>query len=115
MAIRVLQSNEWLQNSAKRAFGTIDYIQKGLQLSQITVSILQAINRIRCRRVIDEYGNCKSSKIYLLIPHGEKGEEVLNGIYTEMPLVRLHEWEFTWNDIVTVSYTHLTLPTKRIV
>ena len=101
MAIRGLQSNEWLQNSAKRAFGTIEDIQRGLQLSQITVSILQAINRIRCRRVIDENGNCKSSKVYLLIPHGEEGEEILDGICTEMPLVRLHEWEFTWNDIVT--------------
>ena len=99
MAIRGLQSNEWLQNSTKRAFGTIEDIQRGLQLSQITVSILQAINRIRCRRVIDEYGNCKSSKIYLLIPHGEEGEEVLNGICTEMPLMQLHEWKFKWNDI----------------
>ena len=70
-----------------------------IPISQITVSILQAINRIRCRRVIDEYGNCKSSKVYLLIPHGEEGEDVLNGICTEMPLVRLHEWKFTWNDI----------------
>ena len=101
MAIRGLQSNEWLQNSAKRAFGTIEDIQRGLQLSQITVSILQAINRIRCRRVIDENWNCKSSKVYLLIPHGEEGEELLDGICTEMPLVRLHEWEFIWNDIVT--------------
>ena len=91
MAIRELQSNEWLQNSSKRSFGTIDDIQRGLQLSQITVSILQAINRIRCRRVIDEYGNCKSSKIYLLIPHGDDGEEILNGICNEMPLRRLHE------------------------
>ena len=90
-----------MQNSAKRAFGTIEDIQRGLQLSQITVSILQAINRIRCRRVIDENGNCKSSKVYLLIPHGEEEEEILDGICTEMPLVRLHEWEFTWNDIVT--------------
>lgn len=96
-----MQSNECLQNSAKRAFGTIEDIQIGLQLSQITVSIFQAINRIRCRHVIDENGNCKSSKIYLLIPHGEQEEEILDGICTEMPLVRLHEWEFTWNDIVT--------------
>ena len=101
MAIKGLQSNEWLQNSSKRAFGTIDDIQRGLQLSQIKVSILQAINRIRCRRVIDEYGNCKSSKIYLLIPHGEEGEEILDGICTEMPLLRLHEWKFIWNDIVS--------------
>ena len=85
----------------KRAFGTIEDIQRGFQLSQITVSILQAINRIRCRRVIDEYGNCKSSKIYLLLPHGEEGEEILDGICTEMPLVRLHEWKFIWNDIVS--------------
>ena len=99
MAIRGLQTNEWLQNSTKRAFGTIEDIQRGLQLSQITVSILQAINRIRCRRVIDEYGNCKSSKVYLLIPHGEEGEEILDGICDEMPLVRLHDWKFKWNDI----------------
>ena len=94
MAIRGLQSNEWLQNSTKRAFGTIEDIQRGLQLSQITVSILQAINRIRCRSVINEYGNCKSSKIYLLIPHREEGEKILDGIFTEMPLARLHEWKF---------------------
>ena len=62
---------------------------------------VQDINRIRCRRVIDEYGNCKSSKIYLLLPHGEEGEEILDGICTEMPLVRLHEWKFIWNDIVS--------------
>ena len=67
--------------------------------SKLLHNHLQAINRIRCRRVIDEYGNCKSSKIYLLIPHGEEGEEILNGIRTEMPLMRLHEWKFTWNDI----------------
>jgi len=91
MAIRGLQSNEWLQNSSKRAFGTIDDIQRGLQLSQIKVSILQVINRIRCRRVIDQYGNCKPSKIYLLLPHGEEGEGILDGIGTEMPLMRLHE------------------------
>ena len=83
----------------KEHLGPSRIFNEGLQLSQITVSILQAINRIRCRRVIDEYGNCKSSKIYLLIPHGEEGEEVLNGICTEMPLVRLLEWNFTWNDI----------------
>ena len=99
MAIRGLQSNEWLQNPTKREFRPIEDIQRGLQLSQITVSILQAINRIRCRRVIDEYGNCKSSKVYLLIPHGEEGEEVLNGICTEMALMQLHEWKFKWNDI----------------
>ena len=34
-----------------------------------------------------------------MIPHGKEGGEVLNGIYTEKPLVRLHEWKFKWNDI----------------
>ena len=29
----------------------------------------------------------------------KKGEEILNGICNEMPLMRLHEWKFTWNDI----------------
>ena len=32
-------------------------------------------------------------------PNGEEGEEVLNGICTEMPLMQLHEWKFKWNDI----------------
>ena len=30
-----------------------------------------------------------------------RGEEILDGICTEMPLVRLHEWKFIWNDIVS--------------
>ena len=31
----------------------------------------------------------------------KRGEEILDGICTEMPLVRLHEWKFIRNDIVS--------------
>ena len=42
---KIAGENEWLQNSSKRVFGTIDDIERGLQLSQIKVSILQALER----------------------------------------------------------------------
>ena len=50
MAIKGLQRSIWFQDSRERGFKEIEDVQKELHISQVTVSIIQAINRIRCRR-----------------------------------------------------------------
>jgi hypothetical protein len=40
---------------------------------QLAVSIIQALNRIRCRKVVDAEGNCAPCKAYLFLPDNEPG------------------------------------------
>lgn len=58
----------------------------------VVANVIQAINRIRCRQIIDEHGNCSTSDVYLLFNHGSPLEKaILSGIKEEMPLIVLSE------------------------
>jgi hypothetical protein len=58
------------------------------------VSIVQAINRVRCRRVIDGLGNCPVTDVFLLLPKDRTGREVLEGIMKEMPGINVVDWTY---------------------
>ncbi|MCE3234365.1 MAG: hypothetical protein K0Q50_545 [Vampirovibrio sp.] len=94
MALQDVQDTEWLRNSEKRGFKEWRDIRTELELGQLTVSIVQAINRIRCRRVIDVHGNCPDADVFILLPHGDAGRTLLSNIVKQMPGIRLLEWQF---------------------
>ncbi len=57
--------------------------------------MVQAINRARCRKVIDDHGNCPVTDVYLLLPADFRADEIIKGIKTEMPGVVVKEdWDF---------------------
>jgi hypothetical protein len=94
MALQGPQSTEWLQDPTSREYeGYLD-IRKALKNGQITTSIIQAINRIRCRKVIDDQGNCPKSDVYILLPKNELGEDILEGIKTLMPGIKIKDWNY---------------------
>ena len=94
MALQGPQSTEWLQDPTNRGYeGYLD-IRKALKHGQITTSIIQAINRIRCRKVIDDQGNCPKSDVYILLPKNELGEDILEGIKTLMPGIKVRDWHY---------------------
>lgn len=90
-------SDDWLQNKDARSFEGYDDIKSALVTSKLIVDAVQAINRIRCRKTIDEIGNCTSSTVYLMIPNDEKGSEIVTGIEKEMPGVNIIDWEYKDN------------------
>lgn len=93
MATQGAQSTKWLQ-ADERPFGKHEDIRKALKVGQMTVSIVQSINRVRCRRVIDEYGNCPKTDIYIMLPEGDMAKSLLDGIRREMPNINiLHDWD----------------------
>lgn len=92
MAFKGVQTDEWLNNPEARSYGKHPDIRRALRMGQLTTDVVQAINRIRCRRVIDGHGNCNSADVYLLLPCNKDGKEVLRGIRKEMPGVRCKEW-----------------------
>jgi len=91
MAFRGLQDNEWMRTPSYKKY--VD-VRKVMQDRQLTVSIIQAINRVRCRKVIDKDGNCLPTDVFIILPKDSTGDEILESIQTEMPGIVVSSWDF---------------------
>lgn len=60
----------------------------------ISKSLVQGINRVRCRRGIDRAGNCEPTTVYLLLPAEELAVAIMRDIRREMPGVTEVPWTF---------------------
>ncbi len=91
-ALQGLQDDEWMKNPQWKSYADI---REEMQIKQITVSVIQAINRIRCRRVIDAEGNCPPSDVFIVLPTGSRGDRILDAIKLEMPGIKIQKWAFS--------------------
>jgi hypothetical protein len=96
MALRGLQSTAWLNAEGNRPFQQYRDIRAALDEGKLIVAVVQAINRIRCRRVINAEGDCPPVDILLMLPPGGLGEKILDGIRTEMPGLVVKEWQYDY-------------------
>ena len=60
----------------------------------VSASVVQAINRIHCRRVIDTEGRCEKSDVYIVLPKDWRGDAVSEDICTNMPGIKVVPWDF---------------------
>ncbi|MDA8638131.1 hypothetical protein N9L49_05920, partial [Rhodospirillales bacterium] len=60
MAFQGRQEDEWIHNPT---FNEYTDVRREMQDRQIAVSIIQAINRVQCRKVIDGDGNCPPTDV----------------------------------------------------
>jgi hypothetical protein len=90
-ALRGYQDDEWIQNPVWNEHADVRRVMEQRQLS---VSIIQAINRICCRRVIDAQGRCPAADIYIALPKDKTGDAVLQDILADMPSIRVVPWNF---------------------
>lgn len=93
-AMQGLQTDAWFNEQAQRQWRNYSDIRAELDNRQIAVSVIQAINRIKCRRVIDEFGNCGSANVYIVLPRDKTGKTVLSSIKDEMPEMEIVKWAF---------------------
>jgi hypothetical protein len=90
-ATRGPQDTEWLQNNThKKKVNLVNVIMQ----RHLSTSVVQAINRICCRKVIDEQGNCSKADIYLLLPKNWQGDAILDDIQANMPGIDCVPWDF---------------------
>ncbi len=94
MALQGLQSSAWLQSEGDRPFKTHRDIRHALSVGQLVVNIVQAVNRVQCRRVIDGEGNCLPTDVFILLPGDRTGDEVLSGVVANMPGIRVADWQY---------------------
>ncbi|WP_159819290.1 hypothetical protein [Cyanobium sp. Copco_Reservoir_LC18] len=63
--------------------------------SKVAVEIIQALYRSRIRRVIDVEGRCHQADLFVLLPAGEKGNDIRRMIIDELPNVQVSDWSFS--------------------
>ena len=65
-----------------------------LSLGEVTADAIQAINRVRCRRVIDSKGRCAPTAVFMLLPTDRDADYIVDTVRTEMPGIEIENWEF---------------------
>jgi hypothetical protein len=82
---------DWLRdNTNKQQPNLVNIIMQ----RHLSTSVIQAINRIGCRRVIDQLGRCPPCDVFIPLPKGWQGEGVLNDIKLAMPGIRVEPWDY---------------------
>ncbi|WP_114011719.1 DEAD/DEAH box helicase family protein [Cohaesibacter intestini] len=87
------QSTEWLRQEEERKWKHFKDVRQAIKVSNLTTSVIQAINRVRCRRVIDDQGNCAPTDVYMLLPSDKTGTELLSDIKDHMPGIVETPWK----------------------
>jgi hypothetical protein len=90
-ALQGPKDDAWLKSPEWKAHQNVRSVMEQRHLS---ASIIQAINRVRCRRVIDNEGRSPSAEIFILLPRGPKGDAILKDICDEMPGLNVVDWPF---------------------
>jgi hypothetical protein len=90
-ALQGAQDDEWLQSPEWKQYKNV---RKVMEQRQISVSVIQAINRVRCRHVIDAEGNCPPADIFIVLPKDAMGDAVLDDIKADMPGIKVIGWDF---------------------
>jgi len=92
-------------DTEQTAFGTKqNHFNTEIGKSSIIAEIIQAINRIRVRKVIDENGNCDKANIYIILPAFLE-LDFKRDIQQEMPNIKIKEWKLK-SGIVTEGQSH---------
>jgi hypothetical protein len=86
------QSTDWLNNPSLRRWKDCADVLSDLETSHLVVSNAQAINRVQCRRVIDDRGNCKPTDVFIRLPKDRTGGAILAGLRLSMPGLKVREW-----------------------
>ncbi|WP_375857295.1 hypothetical protein [Bradyrhizobium tunisiense] len=91
-ALQGFQEDEWFNDPRWKHHRDVRRVMKQRQLS---VSIIQAIGRIRLRRVVDERGNCPPADVFIVLPKSQEGDEVLQDILADLPGLKVADWGFS--------------------
>jgi hypothetical protein len=90
-ALQGAQDDKWLQSPEWKQFKNV---RKEMEQRQMSVSVIQAINRICCRHVIDADGHCPPADIFIVLPRDAMGDAVLDDIKADMPGINVKPWDF---------------------
>jgi hypothetical protein len=92
LAVSGPQDKAWLQSPP--AYNQHANLPEMLAIRDVAASVVQAINRVRCRRVTDASGRCEKTDVYIVLPKDWRGDTVLEHIHLNMPGIHEVPWDF---------------------
>ncbi len=104
MALRGPTNTDWLESAHFRSFGEHADIREALIQSHIVKCVIQAVNRVRCRRTIDANGNCLPTNIFMLLPRGPVAECITSAMENEMPGINSQPWTIDFSTHTARSF-----------
>jgi hypothetical protein len=110
-AFQGVQADEWHDNPSWKKHPNVREL---LQRRHLATSIIQAMGRVRLRKVIDEQGRCAPTDVFIVLPTGERGTEILQYIRQELPNISVQDWAFE-PDGPKVRLKRGGLPHERLV
>jgi hypothetical protein len=110
-AFQGVQDDDWHDNPSWKKHANVREL---LQRRHLATSIIQAVGRVRLRKVIDEHGRCAPTDVFIVLPTGERGTEILQYIRQELPNIRVQDWPFD-PDGPKVRVKRGALPQERLV
>ncbi|BBZ94527.1 hypothetical protein ACMA5K_27155 [Bradyrhizobium diazoefficiens] len=90
-ALQGVQDDVWLKTPTWKGYTNV---RRLMQQRQMSVEIIQAINRIRCRKVVDEDGGCDPADVFIVLPADSMGDAILTDIKADMPDIEVVPWSF---------------------
>ena len=96
-AFNGVQDDDWLSTPSLRGDHGHDDICVAIEQGQMASDVIQAINRIRVRRVTDTEGNCEPADCYLMLQTGKHGDTLLQAITSAMPGIKNKEWAVSFD------------------
>jgi hypothetical protein len=90
-ALQGVHGDDWLENPTWK--GEVN-LREQMVRRQLSASVIQAINRIRCRHVTNDHGGCPPADVFIVLPTGDRGEDILGAIRREMPGLQVVDWPF---------------------
>jgi hypothetical protein len=110
-ALQGVQCDEWHDNPTWKQHANVREL---LQRRHLATSIIQAIGRVRLRKVIDVQGRCAPTDVFIVLPKGERGTEILKYIRQELPNASVQGWNFEV-DGPKLRVKRSALPQERLV
>lgn len=90
-AFQGIRPSDWFNAPSWRQYHDV---RRAMVEKQIAAAIVQALNRVRCRRVVDERGRCHPTDAFIVLPQGAEGDAILELIREEMPNIAVADWDF---------------------
>ncbi|MCP3396910.1 MULTISPECIES: hypothetical protein [unclassified Bradyrhizobium] len=76
-AFQGVRDDDWHDNPSWKEHANVRELS---QRGHLATSIIQAMGRVRLRKVIDEQGRCAPTDPFIVLPAGERGTEILQYI-----------------------------------
>lgn len=106
-----VRSDEWHDNPTWKEHANV---REPLQRRHLATSIRQAMGRVRLHKVIDEQGRCAPTDVFIMLPKGERGTEILRYVRQELPNISVQDWPLAL-DGPKVCVKREGLPHDRLV